>query len=581
LRSPAQVSVCKLPVPEGETTTVTILAHGYDPQVSQWNPFHGAVYAILEAVAKVVAAGGDFTKARLSLQEYFERLGEDPEQWGKPFAALLGALYAQRMTGVPAIGGKDSMSGSFKDLHVPPVVAAFALCPGDARRILTPDFQRPGRRVVLCSPLRGKGVFGCEFPNGHRLRFLYRSLGELIAQGRVTAARAVTGGGVCEAISKLCFGNGIGFRFETALPPAVLYGPGYGGLVLELAEDAGPGLFLDLPCEPLGRTCPEKVIEIDGVEIPLEDCLRAWGGTLEGVFPTRPAEGGPQAPGQAPTAPERVSAPAQGGTARRGGRAKGFSGKPRVLIPVFPGTNGETDLARAFRRAGAVTEELVFHNLTPQGVAESLCRLERALGACQILGLPGGFSAGDEPDGAAKFIAVVLRSQGVAEAVTDLLERRDGLILGICNGFQALVKVGLLPGGVLGDLGPRAPTLTHNTIGRHISRVAFTRVVSVQSPWMAGVQVGDIHGVAISHGEGRFAAEEAELDRLFAQGQVAAVYWGDNPNGAQGAVEALTSPCGRVLGKMGHSERTGDWLYKNVPGNFDQKIFESGVNYFV
>jgi phosphoribosylformylglycinamidine synthase len=604
LMSPAEVSVCKIPVP-GETNTATILAHGYDPVIAKWSPFHGAVFAIVEALAKITAAGGDYTRTRLSLQEYFEKL-TTPEKWGKALSGLLGAYFAQIKTGVPAIGGKDSMSGTFgdgssgKDLNVPPVVAAFGLCVADARDIISPEFKREGSTALLLPLPRD----GAEIPDFDYMKTLYTTLHRLIAQKRIISARSVGSGGLCAAVSKLCFGNMIGFRFAREMDYTALFSRQYGAVIVEVdlnenypevsaPEEMFKGLKFQLLGHTTGSSGGNPCISVNGAEIPLEQCVSAWEAPLGRVFPIRPEpaaaeravreksngkEPGDQANGDLPLGREALFLPRSNGqiTLRRRFQSVKIA-RPRVFIPVFPGTNCETDTARAFKKAGALVEEFVFKNLSRGDIDESIEQMARQIRACQILALPGGFSAGDEPDGSAKFIAAVFRNPAIADAVTELLKRRDGLVLGICNGFQALIKLGLLTPGIPAP----GPTLTYNSIGRHVSKIARTKIVSVNSPWLYGVKPGDIHTVPVSHGEGRFAASPECLARLYEAGQVAAVYYGENPNGSAGGVEALISPCGGVLGKMGHSERAGENLYKNVPGVYEQKIFESGTAYFM
>ena len=573
-RTPAEVMVSKLPVPNAETNTCTIMAQGCEPAIAKWSPFHGAVYAVVDAAAKIAACGGDWRKIRLSLQEYFERLGGDPAKWGRPAAALLGARCAQLALGIPAIGGKDSMSGSFGELSVPPTVAAFGVAAADCRDIITPEFKAAGHTVIIARVPRDER----EMPDFDALRRVYEAARALIQNGSVIAAHTVRGGGAAETVSKMCFGNRVGFRFDDQFPAARLFAPDYGSLALELSPGADASA-LGADFAVLGRTISEPAIIFHGETIPLAEALEAWESPLSDIFPIYPpADKTPPSAliqaDQSPKPPRRLKAPAK-------------IAKPRVFIPVFPGTNCEYDTARAFELAGAAVQTFVFKNLSAADISESIGAMRRAIENVQIIALPGGFSAGDEPDGSGKFIATVFRSPLIQEA-TEALLARDGLILGICNGFQALIKLGLLPYGHICDPGPDAPTLTFNTLGRHISKIAVTRAETANSPWLAGVAPGETHAVAISHGEGRFVCSAADLETLIQNDQIAfryaPAYPGDahyNPNGSAYDIEGIISPCGRILGKMGHSERAGANLYKNVPGAYDQRIFASGVGYYL
>lgn len=574
--TPIQAMAAKIPLLEGETTTGTMMAYGYQPELAKWSPFHGALYAIVEATAKIVASGGDYRRIRLTLQEYFEKLGQDPVRWGKPFAALLGAYYAQAKLGIPAIGGKDSMSGTFKEVSVPPTLVAFALAPVDVSRLISPEFKAVGSRVALIPVRRDQE----QLPDFDRLSRNYQRMFQLIQAGKVLAAQAVVGGGVAESVTKMCFGNMIGFGFADQVARDTLFSPEYGAIILEL--DAGATLAdLDgLDYQLLGITRSDRVIVAPGLVISLEEALQSWQAPLEGVFATRTV----------PSAPTEPLQEYRFATTGRN-RAKTSYAKPRVFIPVFPGTNCEYDTGRAFEKAGAAVSTFVLRNLTPEDIEASIAILVKEIQAAQIVALPGGFSAGDEPDGSGKFIAAVFRNAKVKAAVMELLRDRDGLMLGICNGFQALIKLGLLPNGEIVDLKPDSPTLTYNTIGRHVSTLVRTKVVSKLSPWLAGVALGDVHTVAVSHGEGRFVADARHLEQLARNGQIATQYVDlagapsleqpFNPNGSVAAIEGITSPDGRVLGKMSHSERHGVYLYQNVPGEKDQKIFQSGVAYFL
>ncbi|KYZ78216.1 phosphoribosylformylglycinamidine synthase [Anaerosporomusa subterranea] len=572
--TPAEGMAAKIPVLGGETTTATLMSYGYNPRIAKWSPFHGALFAVVEAVAKIAAMGGDYRRIRMSLQEYFEKLGTNRVSWGKPFSALLGAYYAQKRLEIPAIGGKDSMSGSFQDINVPPTLIAFAVTVADASRLISPDFKVAGSQVVLLSVPRNED----EIPD---FQILIRNLAmthELIGRGLVRAAQTIRIGGIAAAVSKMCFGNRIGLAFTQQMDNASLFAPDYGSILLELPETADlPGLFGDVEYSVIGRTTALPAISIHSEALPLEVAFASWSKPLADVFPiqTEPT------PGQAKLAKPVSSS---------GVRPMLKVAKPRILIPVFPGTNCEDDSAQAFTKAGGLVETLIIRNLTPQDVEQSVTRMVEAIERSQIIMLPGGFSAGDEPEGSGKFIAVMFRNPRITEAVRALLQQRDGLMLGICNGFQALIKLGLVPYGDIVDPRPDMPTLTYNTIGRHVSRVVSTRVVSTLSPWLSNTNLGDIHSIAVSHGEGRFVATEAELDSLMISGQVATQYVdfdGNpshdslfNPNGSLWAVEAITSPDGRVLGKMGHSERVGRFIGANVPGEKDQKLFAAGVKYY-
>lgn len=574
--TPAEGAVAKLPVLAGETTAGTIMTYGYNPQIGKWSPFHGAVYAVVEAVTKVVALGGDWRRTRLTLQEYFEKLGKDPLRWGKPFSALLGAYRAQKELGVPAIGGKDSMSGTFMDMNVPPTLVAFAVCPADVRQVVSQEFKQAGSRVVLVAAPRGAD----GLPDFAVLKRNYAKVHELIRTGKVLASYSVRHGGLAAAVSKMAFGNNIGMAFAADVDRDALFAPDYGAVVLELAADTdAAAAFGDVAWRELGRTQAKAAISAGGAEIALDEALAAWEKPLEAIFPTRAQECETSAP------------PAPAYEKRNAVRPVAKVAAPRVIIPVFPGSNCEYDSVRAFSKAGAKPETLIFRNLTAADIEASVAALVSAIGRSQIVFLPGGFSAGDEPDGSAKFIATVFRNPWVRETVTEFLEKRDGLMLGICNGFQALIKLGLLPyGRIVDELGEDDPTLTFNRIGRHVSCLVRTRVASVLSPWLAGAAVGDVHTVAVSHGEGRFVASPAVVDKLIAGGQLATQYVDlagrpasdirFNPNGSAAAVEGITSPDGRIFGKMAHSERTGPYVAKNVPGAKEQGIFAAGVNYF-
>jgi phosphoribosylformylglycinamidine synthase len=572
--TPTESMAAKLPVPDGETATGTLMSFGYNPAIGKWSPFHGALYAVIESVAKIVATGGDYTRIRLTLQEYFEKLGKDPVRWGKPFAALLGAYYAQMRLGIPAIGGKDSMSGTFKELNVPPTLVSFALDTVDVSRVISPEFKAVGSRVVYLPLSRDE----FDLPDFERLDRNYRKVKELNDAGKVLAAHSVRGGGIAAALSKMAFGNLIGFEFAEQISLDRLFAPDYGSLLLELSSRVDPAAWDGIESVLLGRTRAAAAISVNGSVIDLRRLLESWEAPLEPVFPTR-------------TGPPAAAAPRTFAyQTPQAGKPRMTVAQPRVFIPVFPGTNCEYDTRCAFERAGAQVETLVFRNLTPADIEASMQAMVRAVDNAQMVMLPGGFSAGDEPDGSGKFIAAVFRNPRLEEAVMRLLKERDGLMLGICNGFQALIKLGLVPYGEIRKMAEKAPTLTFNTLGRHVSRLVRTRTVSTLSPWLAKQRLGDTHVIAVSHGEGRFVAASEQLKVMAANGQIATQYvdWDGNPtydirfnpNGSVEAIEGITSPDGRVFGKMGHSERIGTHVYQNVPGAKDQQLFRAGVEYF-
>lgn len=569
-QTPAQVSVQKLPLITGDTSAVSIAAHGFDPYLSSWSPFHGAYFAVVHSVAKIVAAGGNPDSIYFSFQEYFERLGNAAESWGKPFAALLGAYHAQQGFKRAAIGGKDSMSGTFHDLNVPPTLISFALGLGDAAQIISPEFKTCGETVyVYLPPANDKQVLDLS-----QVKADYRQISELIAEQQVSAAWAVGYGGIAEAVAMMCLGNRIGISLSDN--EIDLFKPYYGGLVVT----GNSGLDNKLSLIKLGTTSADPAINAaDGSTVLLSDLLTAWQGKLVPLFPltgdnSEAASALLELPSQ-----EKIYKAARGTTIS----------KPRVIIPVFPGSNCEYDTRRVFNNAGAVANTMVFNNLSLSDIDLSLEYLAAEINNSQILMLPGGFSAGDEPDGSAKFIAAILRNPRISDAIHELLNR-DGLVLGICNGFQALIKSGLLPYGKICELSRESPTLTHNLIGRHISRVVPTVISSNRSPWLSSFKVGEVYQIAMSHGEGRLVVNPTLAQELAANGQIACRYAdldGNvtfdpyfNPNGSDYAIEALTSLDGRILGKMGHSERYGTDLYKNIPGNKVQDIFSNGVRYF-
>ena len=570
-----EAMVAKIPVLNGVSEEATIMSYGLNPDLGVWSPYHMAYYSIIEAVTKLAAVGGDYRKARLTLQEYFEKLGKSPERWGKPFAALLGAYQAQIDLGIPAIGGKDSMSGSFGDVDVPPTLVAFAVGVEKAKNIISAEFKEVGSKLVFLMAERNEDY--TLKVEGYKKNL--EKLHELILEGKVISASSVKFGGASETLSKMAFGNKIGVKFSN-LTKEELFGLNYGSLVLEVKSDVNVDEeFKGCDYKAIGCTIKDELIvsqEYD-LNLKLNILEETYEKKLSKVFKIKTTDKN-----------ESVKEVLYNESNVKSPIIK--VAKPKVIIPVFPGTNCEYDCERAFRNAGAKTETLVFRNYSKEAFAESIENLEKQIRESQIIMLPGGFSAGDEPDGSGKFISTVFRNERIKDAVMDLLKNRDGLMLGICNGFQALIKLGLVPYGEIVDIEEDMATLTYNEINRHMSSIIKTKVVSKKSPWFSGVELGDIHNVAISHGEGRFVAPEKLLKQLVENGQVATQYVDNkgnialdmpfNPNGSMLGIEGITSPDGRVLGKMGHSERIGENLYKNVPGNFDQKIFESGVKYF-
>ena len=570
-----EAMVAKIPVLNGVSKDATIMSYGFNPELGMWSPYHMAYYSIIEAVTKLAAVGGDYRKARLTLQEYFEKLGKNPEKWGKPYAALLGAYQAQIDLGIPAIGGKDSMSGSFGSLDVPPTLVAFVVGVEKAENIISAELKEVGSNIVFLMSERNEDYTLKVEQYKNNLEKLH----ELILEGKVISASSVKFGGVAETLSKMAFGNKIGVKFYN-LNKEELFGLNYGSLVLEVKQDVNlDEEFKGCAYKAIGCTVKDEAIISEEYDLnfklnTLEDACEE---KLSKVFKIKTSNKN-----------ETVKEVLYNKSNIKSPVIK--VAKPKVIIPVFPGTNCEYDCERAFRSAGADIEALVFRNYSNSVFVESIERLEKEIRESQIIMIPGGFSAGDEPDGSGKFISTVFRNERIKDAVMDLLKNRDGLILGICNGFQALIKLGLVPYGEIVDIEEDMATLTYNEINRHMSSIIKTKIVSKKSPWFSGVELGDIHNVAISHGEGRFVAPEKLLKQLIENGQVATQYVDNkgnialdmpfNPNGSMLGIEGITSPDGRVLGKMGHSERIGDNLYKNIPGNFDQKIFESGVKYF-
>ena len=574
--TPPMAMVAKLPV-DGETTTCSGMAWGFNPYLMSANCFSGAYLSVVESVSRMVAAGFEHESLYLTFQEYFERLRDVPSRWGKPTAALLGALMAQVDLGIASIGGKDSMSGSFEDLDVPPTLVSFATGLGHVDRVVSPEFKGAGHRVVVIVPSYGEDGLT---PDPTALLDCYKLVEGMVERGEALAASTMGYGGVAESVFKMCVGNGIGLEVVSAFGADALFCPSYGSFLVEVTDEAVQSELPENVTACLFGTTTESYELVVGEErIDLAELQEAWEGALEGVFPYR-AEGEKVEAVSFDVASAGVSRPAP----------QIHVARPRVIIPVFPGTNCEYDTAHAFERAGAVADVFVINNLTPEAVAESTHELARRIRESQIVMIPGGFSGGDEPEGSAKFITAFFRAPEVTEAVRDLLQARDGLMLGICNGFQALVKLGLVPYGDIREMDDTCPTLTFNTIGRHQSRLVRTRVASNLSPWLSKCEVGDVHNIAISHGEGRFVASPEMVEKLVAAGQVATQYVDENgvpgmslnvnPNGSVLAIEGITSPDGRVLGKMGHTERSGAGLYKNVPGNAYQPLIEGGVGYF-
>ena len=576
--TPTQGMVAKIPVLNGETNTSTIMTYGYNPKIGKWSPFHGGLYSVVESVCKVVAIGGNYKNIRLTLQEYFEKLGDNPTKWGKPFSALLGAYYAQHMLEIPAIGGKDSMSGTFKDINVAPTLVSFAVDTVDAKHVVSQEFKKYNSQVVVLSTNRLEN----EVIDFKLLKKNLEKVTELIYNDQVLSTYAVGFKGIGEAICKMSFGNKIGFRFSDDIKKMYenydkLFESNYGDIILELKED-DLSVLEGYNYKLIGRTKNTESIILDGEELKLEELYSVYCETLEPIFPTKSIE-----------IKEKINTIS---FISKGEKKKSSINiaKPRVFIPVFPGTNCEYDSARVFEKAGALSNVKIFKNLTDKDIEESIEVIVKEIKSSQIIMLPGGFSAGDEPDGSGKFIATVFRNPKVKEAVNEFLKNQDGLMLGICNGFQALIKLGLLPYGEIRDIDENAPTLTYNNIGRHQAKIIRTRISSNKSPWLYQTSVGDTHSIAVSHGEGKFVASDDVMKKLIANGQIATQYVDFNneatydiefnPNGSRYAVEGITSIDGRILGKMGHSERIGENILKNILGKKDQKIFESGVNYF-
>lgn len=601
-----QSMAAKLPVAEGDCDAVTMMAYGFDPELSSWSPYHGAAYAVLESVARIVAAGGDYRKIRFTFQEYFRRMNEEPSRWSQPFAALLGAYSAQIGFGLPSIGGKDSMSGTFNEIDVPPTLVSFAVDVAKEQDIITPELKQPGNKLMIFKVASDE----YDLPVYGQVMALYRAIHTLIQQKAIVSAYALDGKGIAAAVSKMAFGNKLGVTMEPDVCGDCMFSPHFGKIIgevpagktdfvketiakamegygKELAEDSGTTACEGMAetagcghvsyCRVIGEVTDLQKFVYGDTVISMDEAIKAWTGTLENVFPTVAAEGKEEIKTDV-FSTDHVYV------------CKHKVARPTVFIPVFPGTNCEDDSAKAFERAGADTIVKVFRNLSAEDIRESVDVFVEAIGRSQMIMFPGGFSAGDEPEGSAKFFATAFRNQKMAEAVNKLLQERDGLMLGICNGFQALVKLGLVPYGEICQQGQDSPTLTYNTIGRHISKMVYTKVVTNKSPWLAQAELGKTYCNPASHGEGRFVAPKEWLDKLFANGQVATQYVNEagiptmdeewNINGSYMAIEGITSPDGRVLGKMAHSERRGRGVAVNIYGEQDMRLFESGVAYF-
>ena len=567
-----QSMVAKLPVMHGKCDTVTMMSYGFDPYLSSWSPYHGAVYAVTESMAKIVACGGDYSKIRFTFQEYFRRMTEDPERWSQPFAALLGAYKAQIAYGLPSIGGKDSMSGTFEHIDVPPTLVSFAVDIAKEGDIITPELKKAGNKLVWMKIEKDE----YELPEYEQVMDQYGKFADDIHNGKIVSAYALDRHGVIAAVSKMAFGNGMGVKIEHSMDARELFAPAFGDIVAEVPADKVGELSISYTV--IGEVTDDAKFAFGDTEITLKEAEDAWTGTLEQVFRTVSDE----------ASDEKVESPLYD---TKDIVICGHKiAQPTVFIPVFPGTNCEYDSAKAFERAGAKVITKVFRNMDAADIVDSVNTFEKEIAKSQIIMFPGGFSAGDEPDGSAKFFATAFQNAKLKEAVEKLLNERDGLVLGICNGFQTLVKLGLVPYGEVVGQTPDSPTLTYNTIGRHISKMVYTKVVTNKSPWLQGAELGGVYTNPASHGEGRFVASEEWLDKLFANGQVATQYcdldgnvsmdeeW--NVNGSYRAIEGITSPDGRVLGKMAHSERRADSVAINIYGEQDMKIFESGVKYF-
>ena len=580
-----QAMVAKVPVQNGTTNTVTMMSYGFDPYLSSWSPYHGAAYAVTESVARIVAAGGDYKKIRFTFQEYFRRMTEDPKRWSQPFAALLGAYAAQMGFGLPSIGGKDSMSGTFNDIDVPPTLVSFAVDVAKLQDVITPELKKAGNKLVWLRAPKDQ----YDLPDYTGIMEQYEKLHNDMQAGKVVSAYALDRHGIAAAVSKMAFGNAMGVKIEHSLDTRDFFAPGFGDLVLEVpAEKVGQ---LSITYTVIGEVTADGKFSYGNAEITLDEAYKAWTGTLEKVFKTTSGEenDGPVAMAVKTADPEATYENGVYNT-KNIYVCKHKVAKPRVFIPVFPGTNCEYDSTKAFERAGAEVDVKVFKNLSAEDIRDSVEIFEKSIDQAQMIMFPGGFSAGDEPDGSAKFFATAFQNAKIKEAVMKLLNERDGLALGICNGFQALIKLGLVPYGEICGQKEDSPTLTYNTIGRHISKMVYTKVVSNKSPWLQKAALGGVYCNPASHGEGRFVANDEWLTKLLANGQVATQYVNPNGeldqseesniNGSTYNIEGITSPDGRVLGKMAHSERRDNGVAINIYGQQDIQIFESGVEYF-
>jgi len=565
------ISMAALLPSKGSTDTATVAAFGFNPYLMEESCFTGAVYSVLMSASKLVASGADPSKIRLTFQEYFMRLRNDPKRWGQPLSALLGALYAQMGLKLPSIGGKDSMSGSFEDIDVPNTLISFALAPARADELITNVLtEKTPPLYALSLKIDEYGVPDLDYASR-----LYTELHGAITAGKVEFATVVDEGGTFAAVAKSCFGNFVGFDFYGGVEELLI--PKFGELIVSLNDENDLGKEFEK--RAVGRVSGSPKLTIGKTVLSLNEALKSYTGKLEGIFASSKQTGGSADALQ----------PSKSRPEPRPQRAELFA-RPRVLIPVFPGTNCEHETARSFELAGAEVEELLIRNMTPADIEEACRKLAESISRCQIIAFPGGFSGGDEPDGSGKFIATTFKNPRVRDSVTELLRARDGLMLGICNGFQALIKLGLVPYGGIIDLDSSSPTLSFNSIGRHVSQLVNVKVLSASSPWLSGVKAGEVYTIAVSHGEGRFVCGDAQLEGMLQRGQIATQYVDSegnatmlspfNPNGAKLAVEGITSGNGRIFGRMGHSERIGKHLYKNCEGNFDMKIFESGVGYF-
>ena len=580
-----QAMVAKVPVQNGTTNTVTMMSYGFDPYLSSWSPYHGAAYAVTESVARIVAAGGDYKKIRFTFQEYFRRMTEDPKRWSQPFAALLGAYAAQMGFGLPSIGGKDSMSGTFNDIDVPPTLVSFAVDVAKLQDVITPELKKAGNKLVWLRAPKDQ----YDLPDYAAIMDQYEKLHNDMQAGKVVSAYALDRHGIAAAVSKMAFGNAMGVKIEHSLDPRDFFAPGFGDLVLEVpAEKVGQ---LSITYTVIGEVTDNGKFSYGNAELTVDEAYKAWTGTLEKVFKTTSGEenDGPVAMAVKTADPEATYENGIYNT-KNIYVCKHKVAKPRVFIPVFPGTNCEYDSTKAFERAGAEVDVKVFKNLSAEDIRDSVEIFEKSIDQAQMIMFPGGFSAGDEPDGSAKFFATAFQNAKIKEAVMKLLNERDGLALGICNGFQALIKLGLVPYGEICGQKEDSPTLTYNTIGRHISKMVYTKVVSNKSPWLQKATLGGVYCNPASHGEGRFVANDEWLAKLLANGQVATQYVNPNGeldqseesniNGSTYNIEGITSPDGRVLGKMAHSERRDNGVAINIYGQQDIQIFESGVEYF-